>query len=282
MNPIFVTGASGFVGSHLSPLCPSVPFKGDVRDIEALKHQIASVQPSAVIHLAAQSNVGYAFQNPQETHAINFLGTINLINALRAANFKGRMLFISSADVYAEAKEPLTETHPCKALNPYAESKLAAEKLCLEETAFDIMIARPFNHIGPRQSPLFAVPSFAKQLKSISRGESPPLLRVGNLKTTRDFCDVRDVVRGYLLLLEKGEKGSVYNLCSGQEYLIEDILQRLIALSNIEVTLEQDSNLVRSLEQKRVLGSFAKIYKDTGWKPEISLAQSLQDIWEHA
>ncbi|MEI6531396.1 MAG: GDP-mannose 4,6-dehydratase [Chlamydiota bacterium] len=283
MNPIFVTGASGFVGSHLSSLCPVIPMQGDLADFDNLKSQIEKHKPQSIIHLAAQSHVGSSYQNPKSTYEVNFLGTYNLVEALKASGFKGRLLYISSADVYGHAEYlPIDEVHPCNPLSPYAISKKAAELICLQEKAFDIIIARPFNHIGPGQNKLFALPSFAAQLKSIQKGEREPCLRIGNLQTTRDFCDVRDIVKGYLHLLEKGRAGEIYNLCKGEESGMAQMLEGLISLSGLKVQVEQDPFLVRPGEQPRVLGSFAKIYKDTGWKPEISLAQSLQDIWEHA
>lgn len=282
MNPIFVTGATGFAGSHLSRLCPVTPLQGDLADFNNVKLQLQKANPEQVIHLAAQSHVGSSYNNPRLTYEVNFLGTFNLIEALKAIGFKGRFLYVSSADVYGIAEGlPIDEEHSCKPVSPYAVSKRAAELLCMQEKAFDIIIARPFNHIGPGQNPLFALPSFIRQLKAIQRGEQEPLLRVGNLETTRDFCDVRDIIRGYLGLLEKGLPGHVYNLCGGKEHLMRDVLAELISLSTLQVSIQEDPNLVRAQEQKRMVGSFQKIYKTLGWEPKIPLRTSLQDIWEH-
>ncbi len=275
MNPIFVTGAGGFAGSHLSSLCSVIPLQGKLADLDNLKLQLEKHKPRSVIHLAAQSHVGSSFKNPRETYEVNFLGTFNLIEALKATDFKGRFLYVSSADVYGSSKTlPIDESHDCNPRSPYAVSKRAAELLCLHEKAFDIIIARPFNHIGPGQSAHFALPSFVRQLKAGG------IMRVGNLHTTRDFCDVRDMVKGYVQLLEKGKPGEIYNLCRGEEYLIEDVLHQIIAISGRTVILEKDPLLVREGEQLRMLGSYAKIYKDTGWEPEITLSTSLEHIWE--
>jgi GDP-4-dehydro-6-deoxy-D-mannose reductase len=279
VNSIFVTGAKGFVGSHLPGV---LSFTGDLRDFDQVKKEMASVKPSSVIHLAAQSHVGYALKNPKETYEVNFLGTFHLLEALREVGFQGRFLYVSSADVYESKERPLKETDRTNPMNPYSVSKAAAEMLCLQEKAFDVIIARPFNHIGPGQNASFALPAFAKQLKAIQRGEQPPVLQVGNLETTRDFCDVRDIVRGYLLLLEKGQKGEIYNLCSGRAQQMKDVLKRLIAISGLDVTIATDPNLVRGRDQKRIVGSFNKIYQHTGWQPTIALEESLKAIWETA
>lgn len=283
MNPILVTGASGFVGSHLSPLIPIAPFKGNLLDITNLKLQIEEIRPQSVIHLAAQSHVGSSYQNPRLTYEVNFWGTYNLLEALRAAGFKGRFLYVSSADVYGKAQNlPVKETHPTEPLSPYAVSKRAAELLCLQEKSFDVIIARPFNHIGPGQNAAFALPSFIKQLKAIQKGEQEPVLSVGSLESTRDFCDVRDIAKGYEALLAKGQPGEIYNLCSGQEYRMKDILEQLMLLSGITAQVRQDPALMRPGEQMRMLGSFEKIYENIGWQPKISLAESLKDIWEQS
>lgn len=273
MDRIFITGARGFVGSHLPP---SLALEGDLRDYESVKKQIAEAKPGGVIHLAAQSNVGYAIKNPRETYEVNFLGTFNLLEALKATGFKGRFLYVSSAQVYGSATAPLKESDPTNPLTPYAVSKAAAEMLCLRETAFDVIIARPFNHIGPGQSLQCAIPSFVKQLKESDR------LRVGNLESVRDFCDVRDIVRGYRLLLEKGRRGEIYNLCSGREYRLREIVDHLITLSGRAVVLESDPALLRAGEPERLFGSYEKIYNHVGWQPAIQLATSLKDIWEHS
>lgn len=258
----------------------SSALEGDLRDFENIKRQVDFDKPTDVIHLAAQSHVGYALENPKETYEVNFLGTFHLLQALRERGFCGRFLYVSSADVYGSSESFLTETAPVNPTNPYAVSKAAAEMLVLMEKSFTTLVARPFNHIGSGQNALFAIPSFVRQLKAISRGEQPPTLRVGNLESIRDFCDVRDIVRGYALLLDKGRAGEIYNLCSGRALRMRDVVEQLIAMSGLDVTVTVDPQLVRDRDQRRAVGSYEKLYQHTGWQPKIMLQESLKDIWE--
>ena len=288
---LLLTGANGFVGQYVQAAMPCVPLPDglDLRDRAALTAAVAAIRPDAVLHLAAQSFVPASFENPHETFDINFTGTLNLLEALQAAEFRGRMLFVGSGDTYgqvAEAALPVREDHPLRPRNPYAVSKVAAEALCYQwsqTSGFEIVMVRPFNHIGPGQSPRFAIADFAKQVMEIRLGRRAPLLQVGNIDVTRDFTDVRDVVRAYGLLLERGRNGEIYNVCSGQEYRIRDLLQRLLTLAGVEATIEQDPARLRRAEQRRMVASFAALHRDTGWQPAIPMEQSLQDLlndWE--
>ena len=173
------------------------------------------------------------------------------------------------------------EDHPLRPRNPYAVSKVAAEALCYQwsQTAgFEIVMVRPFNHIGPSQSPRFAIADFARQVTEIRLGRRAPVLQVGDIDVTRDFTDVRDVVRAYGLLLERGRNGGIYNICSGREYSIRDLLQQLITLAGIDATIEQDPARLRRAEQRRMVASFEALHRDTGWQPAISVEESLQDL----
>ena len=288
---LLLTGAQGFVGRYIQAAisCERLPEGVDLRDREALNDAVAAIAPDAVLHLAAQSFVPAAFENPRETFDTNFSGTLNLLQALQAARFRGRMLFVGSGDTYgqvAEADLPVREERPLRPRNPYAVSKVAAEALCYQWSQtgdFEIVMARPFNHIGPGQSPRFAIADFARQVTEIRLGQRHAVLQVGDIDVTRDFTDVRDVVRAYLLLLEKGQNGGVYNVCSGQEYRIRDLLEQLIHLTGVSVNVEQEPARLRRAEQRRMVASFEALKRDTGWQPQITMEQSLKDIihdWE--
>ncbi|MGC8724885.1 MAG: GDP-mannose 4,6-dehydratase [Acidobacteriota bacterium] len=288
---LLLTGAQGFVGRYVQAAtpCVSLPEGLDLRDRAALTAAVAAIAPDAVLHLAAQSFVPASFENPRETFDINFTGTLNLLEALRAAEFRGRMLFVGSGDTYGQVAEtalPVREDHPLRPRNPYAVSKVAAEALCYQwsqTSGFEIVLVRPFNHIGPGQSPRFAIADFARQIAEVRLGRRAPILQVGDIDVTRDFTDVRDVVRAYGLLLKRGRNGVVYNVCSGKEYRIRDLLRRLLILAGVEATIEQDPARLRRAEQRRLVGSYAALARDTGWRPEIPMEQSLKDLlddWE--
>lgn len=283
---LLLTGANGFVGQYVQAALPCVPLPDglDLRDRAALTAAVAAIQPDTVLHLAAQSFVPASFENPRETFDINCYGTLNLLEALQAAGFKGRMLFVGSGDIYgqvAEAALPVREDHPLRPRNPYAVSKVAAEALCYQwsqTSGFEIVMVRPFNHIGPGQSPRFAIADFARQITEIRLGRRAPALQVGDIDVTRDFTDVRDVVRAYGLLLEQGRNGRVYNICSGREYDIRDLLRQLMALAGVDACIEQDPARLRRAEQRRMVASFEALHRDTGWQPAITIEQSLQDL----
>ena len=283
---LLLTGANGFVGRYVQAALPCVPLPDglDLRDRAALTAAVAAMRPDAVLHLAAQSFVPAAFENPRETFDINLYGTLNLLETLQAAEFKGRMLFVGSGDTYGQVEErnlPVREDHSLHPRNPYAVSKVAAEALCYQwsQTAgFEIVMVRPFNHIGPSQSPRFAIADFARQVTEIRLGRRAPVLQVGDIDVTRDFTDVRDVVRAYSLLLELGRNGGIYNVCSGREYSIRDLLQQLITIAGVDATIEQDPTRLRRAEQRRMVASFEALHRDTGWQPVISVEESLQDL----
>lgn len=288
-------GGTGFVGSHIKSILSSkydVYLSGrevDVRNAERVHELVARQMPDEVMHLAAVTTVVESFQNQSETYEINFGGTLNLLMALRQCHFKGRMLYVGSSQVYGSplvGELPVTEESPLRPLNPYAVSKIAAEALCYQWSQtgkFEIVMARPFNHIGPGQSERFAIADFARQVAEIRLGRRKPVLQVGDIDETRDFTDVRDVVRAYATLLKNGRNGNVYNVCSGVERSVRSLIEHLIALANVDVQVEQDASRMRPAELRRLWGSFAKLQTDTGWQPQIKVEQSLADImndWE--
>ncbi len=255
---VFITGSSGFVGqyliNHLNDHLMDVVLLPDIVDIRNKNDMIRFCSNNSfdyVIHLASQSFVPRSIINPRETYDINFMGTLNLLEALSHSNFGGTFLFISSSDVYGIVSEdqlPIKECNTISPRSPYAASKAATELLCKQwgtsEKDIRILISRSFNHIGPLQDERFVISSFCKQVAMIKCGLQKPLINVGNLKVTRDFTDVRDVVSAYRLLLEEGVHGRTYNVCSGQEILLESVLPELRHLANIDF----DANLTSPKE----------------------------------
>lgn len=288
-----VTGDAGFVGQHvlaqipgcvgLSSLCPDI----DIRDRAALVACLEAVRPQRVIHLAAQSFVPESFRDPEATFSVNFIGTFRLLEALQATGFGGRLLFVGTSDVYGpvEASElPLKEDRPLRPANPYAVSKVAAEALCCQwsrTAGFEIVMARPFNHIGPGQSAAFAVADFARQIAEIRHGRHAPVLSTGNIDVTRDFTDVADVVRAYGMLLESGGNGEVYNVCSGVERSIRGIIERLLHISGTEARIDTDPSRYRPADQPRVFGDNGRLAAATGWRPEIPFEETLNKIYTY-
>lgn len=290
-----ITGHGGFVGSYLIEeaghlaLADADGSRVDLLDAARLNDTIARLRPDAVIHLAGQSFVPDAVRDPVATYNANFIGTHNLLAALKASDFGGRFLYVSSADVYGivpTADLPTRESQPTRPLNPYAVSKRAAEELCLywcRAEQIDLMIARAFNHIGPRQGTRFAIADFARSLVEMRRGRREAVLDTGDLDITRDFTDVRDVIAAYHLLLDKGQRGETYNVCSGVERHLGGIVEQLAGLAGVAVTVRTDPARQRKVEQRRACGSADKLYRDTGWQPRIAWPDSLTDIlryWE--
>lgn len=291
--PILVTGLSGFVGSYCAEhMSGTVDLLvggrlADVRKREEVHGAVAAVRPSAVVHLAAQTWVPASTEDPAQTYQVNFEGTLNLLVALRDCGFRGRMLYVGSADAYGivpEAELPVVEDRPMRPLNPYAVSKVAAEALCYQWSQtgpFEVVIARPFNHIGPRQSERFAVASFARQIAAYRAGRGGPQLTVGDIDTTRDFTDVRDIVRAYAKLLSLGRNGEAYNVCSGVEHSLRDVIRAMLDVSGVDMDIRIEPGRLRSIEQRRMLGSYAKLRSDTGWRPEIPFERTLIDTLDY-
>ena len=230
-----------------------------------------------------------AFRDPARTLTINLLGTLNLLQALKARGFNRTFLYVSSGDVYGQVTEsdlPITEHQPPCPRNPYAVSKLSAEFLSLQwglSEGWPVVVARPFNHIGTGQKDSFVIASAARQINRIKQGLQAPQLEVGDIDVTRDFLDVGDVVSAYLALLEKGTPGQVYNICSGREQSIRSLIEQLGDLAQVDMQLIQDPARFRRADQRRVCGSSAKLAQTTGWTPEITTQQSLRAIlsdWE--
>lgn len=295
MSRLLVFGHSGFVGTHVLECARArdgidvvvPPSDLDIRKGPEVDDAIRAAEPDWILHLAGQSSVADSLRQPTETYSVNTLGTANVVSSAVACGFQGRMLFVSSADVYGmvdPAAEPIGESQPAAPRNPYAASKLAAEIICLEAVrrgGLDVVIARPFNHIGPGQDSRFVVASFAEQIAAIVRGERPSTLAVGDLSVERDFCDVRDVVDAYFTLFERGVRGDVYNVCSGIGYRLDYVLDQLVLAAGTAVSIEVEESRLRTSETPRLVGDNQKL-QALGWRPQIPLSQTLTDIFRRA
>jgi len=301
---VLVTGANGFVGGfavdalrargdeviaagHGAPgLLPL-----DVRDPLNVRGVIDLAQADAIVHLAAQAFVPQSISDPLATIDINAMGTARLLEAVRAARDAGgtnpRVLIVSTAEVYGAqppAAFPLRESTPPAPANPYAASKLAAEAFGIASVhayGLDVIIVRSFNHIGPGQDDRFVVASFAAQLAKIARG-GPAEMLIGNLSAERDFLDVRDVVRAYVALLERGERGQIYNVCSGVAVPIRDVLRMLVTTARVAVEIREDPARMRESDTPLFVGDASKLRAATGWAPQIALETSLRDTYRAA
>jgi GDP-4-dehydro-6-deoxy-D-mannose reductase len=256
--------------------------EGDLMALPSLKAAVLESRPDVIYHLAGQALTNQSRAAPARTIAINAGGTANLLEA--AVNCgRPRVVVVTSAEIYgpiAPEMLPITEASLPAPNHPYGVSKLTASmmvRLYWERYGLPVVEARPFNHIGPRQAKGFVVPDFASQLAAIELGRREPTISVGNLSAERDFTDVRDVVAGYLALAQDGRPGQHYLICSGKPVSIESILRTLISLISVEVEVVRDPERMRPSETPRLIGSYAKIHQDTGWEPEIPLAQSLRD-----
>lgn len=293
---IAVTGISGFVGPHLSRELISNGHKvigldrherGDnvikceLTDKQAVSDALSSLNPDAVIHLAALTSVKESWSDPEKYLNVNSIMTRNILEAIANIHHDVRLLITSSSDVYGTQKSfPITESADPQPQNPYAKSKLAQEHVALEFTNEDYIISRSFNHTGPGATDALVVGAFAKQIAVCERERKKEIL-VGNLDASRDFLDVRDVVRGYRLLIEKGTTRQKYNICSGQPRKISWILDFLLSQSKVKIEVKQDPERMRPSDVPEYWGSNEKINRETGWAPEIPFEQTLTDTLEY-
>ncbi|HEV2348455.1 MAG TPA: GDP-mannose 4,6-dehydratase [Terriglobia bacterium] len=258
--------------------------RADVCDPKAIFRVLCDIKPERLYHLAAMSSPSESLRNPKLAYDVNFGGTLNVLLALRRLEIDCRLLLVSSAEVYGPVKSediPLQEETPLRPSSPYAGSKAAAEMLALQffqNYKMPIVRARPFNHTGPRQAPSFVCSSFARQIAEIDAGLREPIVQVGNLKVSRDFSDVRDVVRGYYLLLEKGEAGEVYQLGSGHSVSVERVLQILMASSSKTISVDVNPSHLRPAEELDRWGLVHKAEQAVGWKPQFPLEETLRDL----
>lgn len=294
-NKLLLIGGTGFVGTHLRRVagasCDVICCgrEVDVRDPAALRLLVATHRPDQVVYLAAVTTIAESVANPAATYEVGFYGALNVLMALRECRFKGRMLYVSSSEVYgllAEDELPVSETRLPRPLSPYAVAKIAGEALCYQWNQtedFEVLCARPFNHIGPGQSERFAIANFARQIAAIKLGLAEPVLYIGDIDTTRDFTDVRDVVLAYQLLLARGRSGEVYNVCTGAERSIRSLIEQMCAHTGMTIELRADPQRFRKSEQRRVCGDNGKLAADTHWRQQYAIEQTLAailDDWE--
>lgn len=306
---VLVTGAGGFVGGHLAERLLALPdltlhasvfrppgenprldnrpvrqYQVDLRDAAAVRHLIDTVRPDWVFHLAALANVPQSFKNPWHTLENNIVAQVHLLEAIRAVDINPRILVVGSAEVYGAAggtRDPLDESWPFEPTNPYSVSKVTQDMLGLQyhlAHGMDIIRARPFNHMGPGQGRGFVSVDFASQIAAIEAREREPVLFVGNLTAERDFTDVRDVVRSYVLMMQHGRSGDVFNVCSERGYSIQYLLDTLLGFSTAVIEVRQDPARMRPSDVPRRVGDAARLRECTGWEPTISFEESLLDI----
>jgi len=307
---VLITGITGFVGSHLAEFLLAQKdvevfgtvrwrsktdnidhlksrihlFECDLRDASSVRQVIAEVSPDRMFHLAGQSFVPMSWKAPSETMTTNAVGQINLFEAIRECKLSTRIQIACSSEEYGMVHEnelPLVETSPLRPLSPYAVSKVAQDLLGYQYARsykMFIVRTRAFNHTGPRRGEVFATSNFSKQIALIEAGLQEPVIQVGNLDARRDFTDVRDIIRGYWLALEKGEPGEVYNLCSGRVISIRDMLNLLLSKTSKRIEIKTDPARLRPSDVMVLLGDCSKFRNKTGWQPVIPLEQTLEDL----
>jgi GDP-4-dehydro-6-deoxy-D-mannose reductase len=260
--------------------------RGDVNllDRDAVRRAIAELRPSQVYHCAGAAHVAESWARTADTLAANVLATHHLFDALRRAGHRCRVVLPGSAHVYAPSATPIGEEAPVAPASPYAVSKLAQEQLGLRagvEDGLDVVVARVFNHTGPRQSPTFAAASMARQVALIERGTLEPVIKVGNLDSQRDLTDVRDTVRAYALLMERGVPGTIYNVASGVAHTTRAVLDTLIARARVPVRVEVDPARLRPNDIPVLVGDATRLRAATGWAPRVSFEQMLADLLDY-
>jgi GDP-4-dehydro-6-deoxy-D-mannose reductase len=304
-----VTGAAGFAGSHLLDLLDSdasverlvgwrrpaadrqalpaawkrvVWESVDLLDAAAVRTAIARLRPAAVYHCAGAAHVGRAWDLTEATFATNVRGTHHLLDALARAQVASRVLIPSSALVYRPSDRALREEDPLVPAGPYGLSKLAQEMLAHHAgNGVAVVVARAFNHIGPRQNPWFAASGFARRIADIERGRWAPTISVGNLDASRDLTDVRDTVRAYCMILNGAGPGEVFNVCSGTAVTIRALLDQLIARARVPVTVKADPARYRPNDTPVLLGDASRIRSRFGWAPQIPLERTVDDLLEY-
>jgi len=303
---IFITGATGFVGCYLREFLkspenriwgtayPEIPeafsegqiFHLDIRSEKDVFKHMRKIRPDWIFHLAAISNVRHSWRKRKETLETNLIGTLNLFEGVRKFAPQARAVFVSSSDIYGMESlsgNLLTEGGDVLTMNPYAYSKWSGEVLSDFYTRVEnlnIVIARPFPHTGPGQSADFVCSDWACQIARIEKGLSAPEIHVGDISVERDFSDVRDVVRAYVGLIEKGRSGEVYNICSGRSYSLEKILKILLSFTKKKISVQVDSRKFRKVDIPQLAGDNRKIKKEISWEPRIPIEQSLEDLLE--
>ncbi len=307
---VFITGITGFVGSHLAEFLLAqtgvevfgierwrsktdnidhlahrvTMYDCDMRDASSVRQVVDAVKPDRIFHLAAQSFVATSWTAPSETLGTNIIGQVNLLEAVRECKLSPRIQIAGSSEEYGlvHADElPIKETNPLRPLSPYAVSKVTQDLLgyqYAQSYQLHIVRTRAFNHTGPRRGEVFATSNFSKQIAMIEAGLQDPVVKVGNMEARRDFTDVRDIVHGYWLALERGEPGEVYNLCSGRDYAIQEVLDVLLGMTKTAITVAVDPQRLRPSDVPVLQGDGSKFFAHTGWQPHIPFEKTLEDL----
>lgn len=299
-----IIGGAGFVGSYLishllddCKLSVSVTkmqnedininfvdvFDLDILNKDDIVKLLKTIKPDYVFHLAAQSSVSLSWKNPALTIDVNIKGSVNLLDAVRELDYKPRILLIGSGEEYGHInldETPIRENNATRPGNIYAATKVAQNligKIYYDAYNMDIVMVRAFNHIGPNQAPIFVVADFCKQVAEIEKGLKVPVIKVGNLVAKRDFTDVRDVVRAYALLMQKGKSGETYNVGSGDAIAIEDILKLILSMSKTKIDVEIDENKLRPVDVPIIEADVTKLIESTGWQKKINIDETIAD-----
>lgn len=310
MTRVLITGSGGFVGRVLVTKMAAYgyevwgadrvaiegEFEGkrqlavELTDETAVETMLDDVAPEAIVHLAAQASVQRSFDAPIETILNNTLPILYILDRLKQKPGGCRLLAIGSADEYGSVSSaerlPLREDSAVNPTNPYALAKSIQNQYCRGYATLygmDLVVTRSFNHTGAGQSDTFVLPSFAKQITQIKLGQRDPVIHVGNLEVKRDFLNVHDVCDAYIALLQKGQKGETYNVCSGNSYRVRDLLDQLCQLAGVDVEIKIDPDRVRPVDTPELRGDNGKIHADTGWTPVTPIEETLQsllDYWE--
>ena len=298
-----VTGATGFAGTHLVEHLlafePAVAAWGnrsgrsrgndhprvswsavDITDMADVTHLLSDLQPSAIYHCAGIADVNRSWSDSARPLRVNAFGTHVVLEAVSRARLPVPVLVTGSALVYRPSAGALTEESPLGPPNPYGVSKLAQEMIAAGADA-RVLLTRPFNHAGPGQSDAYVTSGFARQIAEAEAGLREPILRVGNLESRRDITDVRDVVRAYRLIVERGRPGRPYNVCRGEAYRVGDLMEKLIAQSRVPISIEADPRRLRPSDNPVVLGNADRLRADTGWEPQIDIDRTLTDLLNH-
>jgi GDP-4-dehydro-6-deoxy-D-mannose reductase len=253
-------------------------------DPTSVREAIASLRPAEVYHLAGAAQQGKSWDHADDVLRVNVMGTHHLLDALARAGVHARTLVIGSATVYRPSDQALDEEAPIGPTSPYGISKLAQEMVAQQAFAqqqIPAIVARSFNHIGPRQSLGFVAADFARQIAEIESGRAAPVISVGNLAARRDLMDVRDTARAYHALMRAGEPGRAYNVCAGRAYAMRELLDGLLRHSSVQVDVRVDPDKLRPIDQAVVLGSFDRLSRQTGWHPEIPMDRTLADLLDY-
>ena len=304
----FISGIAGFAGSHLAELLLREDYEvygliryrskldniqhiipklrlvyGDLRDSHSIDQLMQDIKPDYVFHLAAQSYVPMSWFAPCDTIDTNVNGTVNLFEAVRKLDKGTKIQFAGSSEEYGMVLPyecPIIEENALKPLSPYGVSKVAGDKLSyqyVKSYGMRIVITRAFNHTGPRRGEVFVTSNFAKQIAKIENG-AEPIIHVGNLNAMRDFTDVRDMVRAYLLAIQKCQYGVPYNICSGQSVSIRSVLAMLMSMSKARITIEEDASRLRPSDVELLQGDCTQFKRATGWERSYTLEETLEDL----